>query len=156
MAKPPRGPQGVDVPPNEFAQVAPRDLHPTSDIRFVMTEVAKLTTRVDGLVASFEKLSPTFEKAIDRHAGDTKERFVELKSEAKETREKLQDVKESIATFKGAMKIFGGLYALALIVFGAFLTWYLRPAPPTAPKNDGVATALPPSVGNVAAGTTAK
>lgn len=36
--------------PEEFPQVAPRDLHPTSDIRFVMTEVAKLSTLVERLI----------------------------------------------------------------------------------------------------------
>ena len=39
-----------DSPPEEFAQSTPRDLHPTSDIRFVIVEVAKLTTLVDRLI----------------------------------------------------------------------------------------------------------
>jgi hypothetical protein len=39
-----------DSSPQDFAQVTPRDLHPTSDIRFVMVEVGKLTANVDRLI----------------------------------------------------------------------------------------------------------
>lgn len=85
----------------------PRDLHPVADIRLVITDVAKLTERIDNLI----------------------DRVSDLRTDGKETRDKLYDVKESIASFKGAMKVFGGLYALALVLVAAFLTWYLRPGP---------------------------
>lgn len=42
---------GPDQPPEEFAQATPRDLHPTSDIRFVMVEMAKLSTLVERLIS---------------------------------------------------------------------------------------------------------
>lgn len=46
----PRNPREPDSPPEEFAQSTPRDLHPTSDIRFVMVELAKLSTLVERLI----------------------------------------------------------------------------------------------------------
>jgi hypothetical protein len=45
-----RRPPAQDQKPEEFPQTTPRDLHPTSDIRFVMVEIAKLTTKVDRLI----------------------------------------------------------------------------------------------------------
>src|ERR1700733_932369 len=36
--------------PSEFAQVPPRDLYPTSDIRFVLVEIGKLSASVDRLI----------------------------------------------------------------------------------------------------------
>ena len=47
MAKPP-----IEAPrePEDFPQTTPRDLHPTSDIRFVMIEIAKLSTLVERLI----------------------------------------------------------------------------------------------------------
>ena len=40
--------------PQEFAQTTPRDLHPTSDIRFVIKEVSKLSVLVDRLIKDVE------------------------------------------------------------------------------------------------------
>lgn len=94
-----------------------------------MWETAKLTERVDGLAKSIDGLGPTWEKALDKHGVDIKERFAELKSDMKQTSDKVSNLKESIDSFKGAMKVVGGLYALVLIVIGAFLAWYLRPIP---------------------------
>lgn len=45
-----RTPTPVDSPPSDLAQSPPRDLHPTTDIRFVMVELAKLSTLVDRLI----------------------------------------------------------------------------------------------------------
>ena len=42
---------GPDSSPEEFAQTTPRDLHPTSDIRFVIVEVTKLSTLVERLIS---------------------------------------------------------------------------------------------------------
>ena len=51
MAKSPRTPSTpTETTPSEFAQVVPRDLYATSDIRFVMIEIGKLTTAVDRLI----------------------------------------------------------------------------------------------------------
>lgn len=37
--------------PEDFPQTTPRDLHPTSDIRFVMRDLGELTAKVDRLIA---------------------------------------------------------------------------------------------------------
>jgi hypothetical protein len=44
-------PPGESTPPKDFPQVPPRDLHPTSDIRFVIVEVTKLSTLVERLIS---------------------------------------------------------------------------------------------------------
>ena len=49
MVKPPLASEAPREP-EDFPQTTPRDLHPTSDIRFVMMEVAKLSTLVDRLI----------------------------------------------------------------------------------------------------------
>jgi hypothetical protein len=85
--------------PGELPQGSPRDLHPTSDIRFVITEVAKLTERIDNL--------------IDR-VGD-------LKSDGKETRDRLFSIEKSISFVKGAVWVLGGFFALSLVVIGVLL-----------------------------------
>lgn len=133
MAKPPaKAPlRGVDAPPEDFAQVPPRNLHDTSDIRFVMVEMGKLTERLDGLIAAVEKLPPAIEKSAERQTADMKERFVEVKADIKDSREKIQGLTNDISTFKGGLKTAHLFYALVLVAFGAFLTWYLRPTPQT-------------------------
>ena len=51
MARQPSGPHVPDQgTPEEYPQVPPRDLFPTSDIRFVMIEIGKLTASVNRLV----------------------------------------------------------------------------------------------------------
>ena len=148
--------------PGFLPQGPPPDLYATSDIRFVMKEVAKLEERVDGLITAVEKLAPAFEKALDKHAADVKERIGEVKADAKETRDKLDLVRTDIATFKGAMRFAAGIYALGSAVFTAllvvFLTWLLRPAtPPPAPPQPAVVApsqAAPPTLKNGAAAAT--
>lgn len=122
-------PVSEDSSPQEFAQTTPRDLHSTSDIRFVMRETATLTERIEGLTKAIDKLGPSLEKALDKQAADLKERIADIKADSTKTSDKLETVKTSIDSFKGAMKVFGGLYALALVLTAAFLAWYLRPAP---------------------------
>jgi hypothetical protein len=95
-----------------------------------MWETAKLTERVEALTKSVDKLGPVFEKALERHSTDVKERFTEGKAENKETASKVDRLEASIDSFKGAIKVLGGLYALALVVAAGFLTWYLRSPPP--------------------------
>jgi uncharacterized membrane protein YjjP (DUF1212 family) len=43
--------------PEDFPQTTPRDLHPTSDIRFVMVEIAKLSTQVARLIEDVDEQS---------------------------------------------------------------------------------------------------
>jgi len=117
--------------PREEPQGTPRvrDLHDTSDIRFVMVELGRLTERLDVLTSAIEKQSAAFEKASEKQTADFKERFVEVRSDAKEVRDKLHEVDKSIATFKGGLKIIHLLYAAGLVLMSVFLAWYLRPAP---------------------------
>jgi hypothetical protein len=131
-------PVAQDDPGESNNPAPPRDMHPTSDIRFVMTEVAALKERVDGLIKSVEKIGPAFEKSADRQSADFKERIAEVKIDLKEGTVKLSEVKTSIDSFKGAMKVFGGIYAFALVVTAAFLAWYLRPIPQTILQSSAV------------------
>lgn len=51
MARQPSGPEApIQSAPEEYAQVPPRDLYPTSDLRFVMIEIGKLTASVNRLL----------------------------------------------------------------------------------------------------------
>jgi hypothetical protein len=47
----PKGTEQTPESPQDFAQVTPRDLYPTSDIRFVMMELGKLGANVERLIA---------------------------------------------------------------------------------------------------------
>lgn len=49
----------------------------------------------------------------------------ELKDDGKETRKGLLEVQRSISSARGAMKVLGGLFTVALVVFGAVLAWLL-------------------------------
>lgn len=111
--------------PEEQPQGNPRNLHPTSDIRFVIVEVAKLTERVDGLVVAVAGVAPGLEKALDRHAADVKERIGELKADSKEDRAKLVEIEKSMSFVKGAVWVLGGFFTLALVVIGSVLAWLL-------------------------------
>lgn len=46
--------KGDGVVPKDFAQTPPRNLYNTSDIRFVMLEIGKLTSSVDRLIKDVE------------------------------------------------------------------------------------------------------
>jgi hypothetical protein len=127
LAKPPS--QKPPSSPDDFPQVEPTELFPTNNIRFVIAETAKLIERVDALTRASEKVGDKFDKALDKHTIDVKERIADLKSDVKDNATKLSDMKTSIDAFKGAMKVFGGIYAFVLMVMAAFLAWYLRPAP---------------------------
>lgn len=106
---PPKGSTGKDSPREEPQGNPVRDLHPVADIRLVIVDLAKLTERIDNLI----------------------ERVGDLKVDGKETRDSLFEIKESIASFKGGMKVASALYALALVLVASFLAWFLRPdAPP--------------------------
>lgn len=72
-----------DTNPEEFAQTPPRDLHPTSDIRFVMVNIGVLSSKVDSLI-----------KSVDSH-GD-----------------KIDDLRHKVSFVKGAMWVFGGVLAV--------------------------------------------
>jgi K+/H+ antiporter YhaU regulatory subunit KhtT len=104
--------------PHSFAEVPPRELYETSDIRFVMRETATLTERIEGLTRTIDKLAPAFEKALEKHAADVKERLGDLKADHKITADKVVEIEKKVAFVKGAMWLLGGLFALAVVVAG--------------------------------------
>ena len=75
-----------DTSPQDFPQTTPRDLHQTSDIRFVMLSIGELTTKVDALV-----------KAVDSH-GD-----------------KIDDLRLKVSFVKGAVWVLGALLAIVIV-----------------------------------------
>lgn len=113
-----RKPIGADAPPEEFAQSTPRDLHATSDIRFVMRETATLTERIEGLTKAIDKLGPSFEKALERQATDIKERLSELKTDLKETDRKVGEFEKKVSFVRGAMWVLGGIFAIGVVLLG--------------------------------------
>lgn len=110
-------PDGSEVP-RDFAEVAPRDLHATSDIRFVMRETATLTERIEGLTKTIDRLLPSFEKAFEKHASEVKERLADLKADTKATDGKVVEIENKVAFVKGVMWVLGGIFALALVLLG--------------------------------------
>jgi hypothetical protein len=56
-------------PPREVASVTPKDLYPTSDIRFVLVELGKVGTKLDRLIEDVGKQSEKLgklETTVDR------------------------------------------------------------------------------------------
>ena len=141
--------------PEEFPQVEPTELHPTNNIRFVMWEVAKLTERVDNLSTSVEKMAAALEKNADQHAtsasqtaernlttlkeslatnyADVKERLTDfkasvddIKDDVKEAKSDLVEIGKKVAFVKGAMWVFGGLFAIAIVILGVIARAYIK------------------------------
>lgn len=55
--------------PHDMPQVPPRDLYPTSDIRFALLELGKLSTKTDRLIADVERLGAQLadtDRSLDR------------------------------------------------------------------------------------------
>ena len=105
--------------PQDFPETSPPDeLFPTNNIRFVMWETAKLTERVDGLTKAIEKLGPSFERALEKHAVDVKERIADVKADVKESSGKITDLEKGVSFVKGAMWVLGGLFAIAIVILG--------------------------------------
>jgi hypothetical protein len=90
-----RRPAGDDqnAAPADFPQVPPRDLHPTSDIRFVIGEVAKLTVQVERLIDDV------------RGHGD-----------------KIDAVRHQVTFVKGALWVIGGVMAIVLLALGWYFS----------------------------------
>ena len=75
-------PDQSDVP-HDFAEVPPRELYATSDIRFVMLKIGELMTKVDSLIGT-----------VDKH-GD-----------------KIDDLRHKVSFVKGAMWVMGSVMAI--------------------------------------------
>ena len=76
--------------PKDFPGVTPRDLYPTSDIRFVMVEVGKLSSAVERLIA-------------------------DVKSQG----EKVDAMRHQITFVKGGLYVFAGVMAVATYLLSA-------------------------------------
>jgi hypothetical protein len=92
VAKKPSDPTEVTTP-SEFPAVTPRDLHPTTDIRFVIHELGKLTSQVTRLIADVD--------------GQGK---------------KIGEVKDAINFVKGALWVIGGGVVLSSAIIGLILS----------------------------------
>lgn len=79
--------------PKEFPGVTPRDLYPTSDIRFVMMEIGKLTSSVDRLIA-------------------------DVKSQG----EKIDDLRHKVSFIKGAWWALAGALGLTILLLTKWAT----------------------------------
>lgn len=100
--------------PEDFPQVPPatQDLHPTSDIRFVMREMATLEERVSNLNTTVVQIEDRLQKAVERMSGDLKERISDLKEAGKASTADLKDantkaaaeVKESLKELETGQK----------------------------------------------------
>jgi hypothetical protein len=82
-------PQDQNTTPEEFPSVSPRELYPTSDIRFVIVEIAKLTTKVERLIED-----------VNGH-GD-----------------KIDALRHQVTFVKGAMWVIGGIMTLVVLALG--------------------------------------
>jgi uncharacterized protein YoxC len=92
VAKPPNatGPSG---PPGQLPNVSPpQDLYATSDIRFVMIELGKLSVKVDRLIQDVEGQGA-----------------------------KIDAVRHQISFVKGALWVIGGVIAIAVAVITVYL-----------------------------------
>jgi len=83
-----------------------------------MRETATLTERIEGLTKAIDKLGPSFEKALDKQAVDSKERFSDLKNDLKATDLKVADFEKTVSFVKGALWVLGGLFAIAVVLLG--------------------------------------
>jgi hypothetical protein len=92
VARKPVDPTEVATP-SDFPAVTPRDLHPTTDIRFVIHELGKLTSLVTRLIAD-----------VDGHS------------------KKIGEVKDAINFVKGAVWVIGGGIVLATAIIGLILS----------------------------------
>ena len=79
--------------PSEYPKSQPRDLHPTSDIRFVMVEVGKLSANVERLIT-------------------------DVSSQGK----KIDAVQHQVSFVKGAIWVAGVVLGLIVIISGWYLT----------------------------------
>ncbi|GAA0568444.1 hypothetical protein GCM10009099_02540 [Caenispirillum bisanense] len=64
MARRPSSPE--DATPHEFPESSPRDLHPTSDIRFVMWEMGKMSTALERVSDDLRTLTTKVETLESR------------------------------------------------------------------------------------------
>ena len=64
MAKSKGNDQRPPETPRDFPDVTPRDLYPTSDIRFVLLEIGKLTSKVDRLIHDVDEQDEKLDRLL--------------------------------------------------------------------------------------------
>lgn len=89
--------------PQEYPQTNPRNLYPTTDIRFVVLELGKLEERVDNIIKASEKIADKLDKQSDR----------------------MQELVISVDRIKTTVWAVGGCLTLLLPAFGLVLWWAL-------------------------------
>lgn len=116
-----RAPTGASTPPDEseIVQAPPRDLHATSDIRFVMVELGKYEARLGGVEKSLDKLGVTFETAVGKFEKTFDKHIDAITADLKEHREKLQEFERKVAWVKGAAWVFGILMLIVIPLLSA-------------------------------------
>ena len=83
---------GPEETPKAFPQTSPQDLYPTSDIRFVLIEIGKLTTKVDRLI-----------------------------DDVKSQGDKIDTVRNQISFVRGALWVIGGIITVGGIAATIYL-----------------------------------
>lgn len=104
MARTPREPTNPTTA--DFPEVPPRNLYETSDIRFVMIEVGKLTAGVENLTKSIDRLGDRVEKHGD----------------------KIEELRRSVSFVRGIVWAFGILGILVVPVLSWLLNHNFPPA----------------------------
>lgn len=79
--------------PSDFPATVPRDLHPTTDIRFIIYDLAKLTSQISRLIDD-----------VDSHG------------------KKIGEVKDAISFVKGAVWVVGGVFVIGGAIIGLILS----------------------------------
>ena len=101
--------------PGALPEVTPRDLHPVSDIRFVMREIGALVAKVDRLIGDIDKATA-----------------------------KLDSVEKSVIRFKTAILSVGFCLAIMLPAFGGIFWWAIGERINTVLQTTSNATREPP------------
>ena len=93
--------------PGEMPQVTPRDLHATSDIRFVIVEIGKLTANVDRLLEG------------------NRDAAVALKEHSESVNVRISEIEKAILKARTAFYVSALILALLLPAFGGIMWWAL-------------------------------
>lgn len=98
----------------------PRDMYATSDIRFVMLEVQKLTTQVERLISDVKDQRSDIKELDRKVVAQPMDRLVE---DMKDAKSKVSEIEKNVSFVKGAMWVLGGLLALSVTIGGLYLNF---------------------------------
>lgn len=114
--------------PAEFPSVPPtRDLYPTSDIRFVMLEIGKLTSSVDRLIADVQTQSQKIGEM-----GKLTTQVERLITDVKSQSDKVDALRHTVTYVKGGIAVVVAVGALITFVMsgkaGQLVQWLISTA----------------------------